>query len=303
MPVAPTNADFAIYIDFEPSSENPERIFQAADEVIKSLRELDRILCKAVDSNIEPIMLLEEIQTGSLKVWLRNKLEIVDVDSLKNLDWRSIVGKFLVESKYAVIEWTNKNPEDVSNIENLQKDVVKLAEETGVRKLPFYGEINTNDITNISKNINKAKALLSESDKMKYLTKDDEIEFNLGLQIDTDNIQELLTKETIASDSSELILVVKKPDYLGASKWDFKHGTKTISASIDDSDWLNEFQSRKIDVRPGDALRCSVRIEVNYGFDNEVLSENFTIKSVVEVLKKWFSLNRKSTSYEATCRA
>ena len=217
---------------------------------------------------------------------MRNKLEIVDDDSLKNLDWRSIVGKFLVESKYVVIEWTNKNPEDVSSIENLQKDVVKLAKETGVRKLPFYGEINTNDITNISKNINKAKALLSESDKMKYLTKDDEIEFNLGLQIDTDNIQELLTKETIASDSSELILVVKKPDYLGASKWDFKHGTKTISASIDDSDWLNEFQSRKIDVRPGDALRCSVRIEVNYGFDNEVLSENFTIKSVVEVLKK-----------------
>lgn len=283
MPEAPKDADFAIYIEFKPGTPNPERIFQAADQAIRSLRELDHILCKTVDSTIKPIMLLEEIETGSIKVWLKSLLESTDDNDLKDLNWKPIVGQYLVKAKYAIIDWTNKEHEDVSSIKNLQTDVKNLAEETGVKRLPFYGEIDTKDIANIGRNINKAKTLLSDSDSMKYLTQDSEIDFDLSLEVDTEKIQDLLTKETITSDNSKLILVVKKPDYLGSSKWDLKHGRKTISASIEDSDWLAKFQNREIDVRPGDALRCTVRIEVRYGYDNQILSENYVIVSVDEV--------------------
>lgn len=284
MPETPQNADFAIYISFEPGTKNPERIFQAADQAIRSFRELDHILCKAVDSNISPIMLLEEIETGSIKIWLKSVLESTDDDDLRNIDWRRIVGKYLVKAKYFIIDWTNKEHEDISSIKTLQNNVKELAEETGVRKLPFYGEIDTKDIANIATSINQAKTLLSGSDSMKYLTQDAEIDFDLSMDINTEKIQDILTKETMTSENSKLILVVKKPDYLGSSKWDLKHGNRTISASIEDSEWLGRFQSREIDVRPGDALRCTVRIEIKYGYDNQILSESYFIDSVDEVI-------------------
>ena len=288
MPDTPKNADFAIYIEFQPGTRNPERIFQAADQAIRSFRELDHILCKSVDSKISPIMLLEEIETGSIKVWLKSVLENVDDNDLKKLDWRAIVGKFLVKGKYVFIEWTNNEHNNIESIKELQSNVRKLAEETGVRELPIYGEIDTKDIANIAININQIKKLLSDSDSMKYLTQDTEIEFDLSIYIETEKILDLLTKETIILENSNLILVVKKPDYLGSSKWDLKHNNRTISASIKDSVWLNKFQSREIDVRPGDALRCTVRIEIKYGYDNQILSESYFINSVDEVIDESF---------------
>ncbi len=283
MPTAPKNADFAIYIEFEPGTKNPERVFQAAAQTIQSLQALDCILCKAVDSNIEPIMLLEEIETGSIKIWIRNQLERIDDNDLRKLDWKPIVGEYLVNAKYAVIDWTNKDPDDLSKVNKLQNTIKKLAEKTGIKTLPIYGDIDAKDITNIAKNINKAKKMLSESDKMKYITKDKEVDFDLGFQVDTENIEQLMTKETL-SGNNEMILVVKKPDYLGMSKWDFKHASKTISASIEDSTWLNDFQNRNVDIRPGDALRCNVRIEIKYGYDNEVVTENYFVVEVSEIL-------------------
>jgi hypothetical protein len=81
-----------------------------------------------------------------------------------------------------------------------------------------------------------------------------------------------------------MILAVKKPDYLGTSKWELRHGKRTISAKIEDANWLGRFQGRQVDVRPGDALQCTVKIEMLYGFDNELISERYTVLKVIEVL-------------------
>src|SRR5579883_1194449 len=64
---------------------------------------------------------------------------------------------------------------------------------------------------------------------------------------------------------------------------------RQISANISDSEWLAAFQSRKIDVRPGDALRCLVNIEHHYGYDNELITETYIVTKVVEVLENQIS--------------
>ena len=131
----PKNADFAIYIDFEPGEENPERIFQAIDQAIRLFRELDQILCKTIDFKIEPKMVLEEIESGSLKVLIRTVLENVDDDALKNIDWRPLLGNFLVKAKHAIIDWTNQGHEATANVNSIARKISKLAEKTGVSKL------------------------------------------------------------------------------------------------------------------------------------------------------------------------
>lgn len=65
-PEIPRSADFALRIDLKPGEPNPYRVFQAADLMIRALQRLDATLCEAIDNRIEPLMVLEEIGSGSL---------------------------------------------------------------------------------------------------------------------------------------------------------------------------------------------------------------------------------------------
>ena len=93
-------------------------------------------------------------------------------------------------------------------------------------------------------------------------------------------------KETTKYDNMSMTLIVKKPDYLGTSQWEFRHGKKPISANIEHEDWLKRFHNREYDIRPGDALKCHATIEFIYGYDNELIKEKHTITEVKEIWKQ-----------------
>ena len=119
---------------------------------------------------------------------------------------------------------------------------------------------------------------------MKYISpSDDPLDFDLSVVMDTTNLEDMAIKET-ATHTMQMNLVVKKPDYLGTSKGEFRHGPRTFPAKINHEEWLEQFQNRQVDVRPGDALKCVVTVEYGYGFDHEVVRESYTIETVVEVL-------------------
>ena len=98
------------------------------------------------------------------------------------------------------------------------------------------------------------------------------------------SIEDLITKETIETDS-QMILKIKKPDYLGNTMWDFKHGTRLIQGKILDIDWLKKFQEKEVDIRPGDSLRAIVRTIVKYGHDLEVVGYHYDVTKVIEVIQ------------------
>jgi len=77
---------------------------------------------------------------------------------------------------------------------------------------------------------------------------------------------------------------VRKPDYLGTTQWEFRHGKRFIDGKIADEQWLRDFQDRKVDIRPQDSIRAEVLIAVRYGHDDEVVGESYVIERVIEVL-------------------
>ena len=94
------SADFAIQIDFQKGEENPSRVFKCMTELIERFQEIDKDLAGSIDVKIEPVMALEEIESGSITVWLRSALDAVEDSALKNLNWKPAVGKYLVKAKY-----------------------------------------------------------------------------------------------------------------------------------------------------------------------------------------------------------
>ena len=282
-----TDADFCIEIDFEKGSGNPSRVFRAMSDLIDALQETDRSLIKSIDGKIEPVLLLEDVETGSIKAWLRQALESVDDDGLKSGDWKKVVGSYLVKSKYLMIDFLEKKTsiQGGQEIEGLEKELLLLAERTDVKHFPAYEPISREALVRDLNKINTALAPLNDSDKARFVTDEGKTDFNLSLHIAPETIEELITSEAIQS-VSEMILKVKKPDFLGTSQWEFRHDKKSISASIVDATWLAAFQEGEVPVKPGDAIRAEVLTEVRYGFDREVVSTHYSVIKVIQVIPR-----------------
>ena len=280
---APPRADFAFEIDFKKGEGSASRVFAATHDFIRACEALDAELVQAIGASIETVMVLEDIHVGSIKTWLRTALTSVDDDALKKLDWKQAVGAYLVKAKYAVICWTEQ--EDApAQLPALRREIQQIAAETDVRHLPDYAPPSPNALIRAMRDVQGVKERLITGDRAIMFTPDGEVEMNLTLRWPLEDIEALAVARTLEQPAAELILAVKKPDYLGTSKWELRHGKRTVQAKIDDAGWLRLFQQRQIDVRPGDALRCLVRIEHLYGHDNELLMERYTINEVREVL-------------------
>lgn len=95
----------------------------------------------------------------------------------------------------------------------------------------------------------------------------------------------VFVKEQLSNEAN-MILRVKKPDFLGDSMWDFVHAGRTFAAHMADAEWLELFRRGRVLLCPGDSLRVVIRSTLRYGFDNEVLGSHYDILKVEEVLHK-----------------
>lgn len=284
-PAPPQDADFAIYIDFKKGVGDPQRVFKVAEGIISSFQRLDKALCTSIDNDIQPLLVLEEIESGSLKIWLKNILSKIDNQALKELDWKPAVGKYLVKAKYIYIDWTNKSSQNEPTLGDLSEKLKIIAQETDIKHLPDYAPPSLQELAAVTKELDAVKSDLIEGDELKYIPPEGEpIGFDLKISWEDVELENMVIKETTKFENMPMNLIVKKPDYLGTSKWDFRHGKIVIPASIQDENWLKNFQARKFDIRPGDALKCKVTVENSYGYDSELVKESYVVTSVNEIL-------------------
>ena len=93
----------------------------------------------------------------------------------------------------------------------------------------------------------------------------------------------LLVEESL-SHTDEMILRVKRPDFLGDSKWEFVH-EHVLEAKMLEYEWLERFRDGEITLLPGSALRARVQVDVAYGVEREIVSGSHTIIKVLEVIQ------------------
>lgn len=279
-------ADFGIFIDYD-TQGSPTKALRAFSNIIEAFERLDKDLVGSIDSQIKPVTVLEDLEVGSIKGWLKNRLDSVDDDALKELNWKKAVGAYLVKAKYAVVHFLEDKTEITTReqVMGLEAELYRLAEETEVKRFPIYKPIETKKLIGNLKNISESvKVIEGGQARFEYLAENKSANFNLEIAISPDNLIDLITKERISS-TQDMILKVKKPDYLGDSMWELRHEKKVIAAKILDEDWLLSFQGREIDVRPGDSLRAKVEVVVKYDYNMEVIGSDYLLHEVKEVIK------------------
>ena len=283
----PPDADFSFRIVFEKGQGDPRRIFDAASELIDGFEHLDEAIAGSVDASIRPLMILEDIEAGSIRVWLSSFLKSIDDQGLRNGEIKKAIGPALVEAKYAVIGFLDKNQETAaSGAIELRETLRRLAAKSDVRLLGDYPPINEPKLLAALDSFQDAKRLLGPRDKLMLESPGHKTyEVDLTKTWDPSEIIQIEKTTKEKHSEGEIILTIRKPDMTGKSKWQFTRGKFPVFAKITHADWLKRFHDRKVDgFHSGDAMRC--RVKFTYIFDDKgtMVEEQIEIVEVLEII-------------------
>jgi hypothetical protein len=274
-----------IQIDFVPGEGDPARVFRAMAQLIDAFYQVDRDLAHAVNASSEPALRLERVEEGSVRAWLRTIVRQFDDDALENLDWRPLIGQYLVRGKHAMLRWLGEHDkletrgEVVALQRELQDLVPQLPGGNPLLALPVPSDRLLLEVQEITNALNE----LEPGETVIYVSPLDTTPLATDLRLSSDEIEDLLTQEVVPSEN-ELHLLVKKPDYLGNSRWEFRLEDRSIEAKILDKPWLEQFRAGHVRLRPGDALRAKVRSEVHRGFEGQTVATRYYVLEVLGVV-------------------
>lgn len=73
-PNADVPKEFSVYIDFKKSEGDPSRIFRTMASLIETFEAIDKELIDILGAEAKVELVLDDIEAGSLRAWLRNVL-------------------------------------------------------------------------------------------------------------------------------------------------------------------------------------------------------------------------------------
>lgn len=262
------------------------RVFEIAADLIHALEDVDSVLAKSVDSSIQTSMIIEDLQKSSIRILLKNLLKAANDDALKNLDWKPLVGQYLVKAKYAVLRWLDQDAsvDHPPHIVDLTNEIARLARDTDVRHLPDYPPPNPTRLVQSLEGLQSVKRRFREGERLTItLGKED---YHVHLEADWSPLE--LVKDATGPkelvNEQELYLLVHKIDLLGGSQWTFKLGKASIRAAIADANWKKDYAARKVSLLPGDALHVILRVEQKYSERGELTETKHSITRVIAVI-------------------
>jgi len=275
---------FCITVEYDQNASNPEKIFQSIAKTIEGFQAIDSQLVTCISSNIEPLILLEDIEHGSLKTYLKSFIKSLPDDGLKECNLKRIIGEYLVRGKYIILAaLEGKDEIEKNEVITLEQRLYQEAKNTGVSQLDCYSRPNRKMLLEGIGTLSTGISLLRDSDHMYLETNKEKIVVN-KFNMFPEQIEELCVGKKVENEN-ELILKLKEVDFLGESQWTFRHGAQTIKAKIMDEEWLKKYHNREVVLVPGDSLRVKIKTQTYYDENGFFIKSNSQIMKVIEVVK------------------
>jgi hypothetical protein len=282
---SPTDEDIEIRVEFERGTGDPTRVFRAMTGLIEAAQDLDSHLALGIGASVRTSLVLQDVEAASLKAILRTVVSSLPDEAVKAGEVKKVIGHYLISAKHKILDWCGERDEIQSReeVKQLQDEVHALAEASDIKVIPAYAPIELTTLLSDITAIKDALSNLAANDNASFTSADGQSIYNRRLHVSEAIVQELVTRETIPTEG-ERIIKVKKPDYLGTSKWEFKYAGHAVEAKILDAAWLHRFQSNLEPLSPGDSLRVILREVVAYGYDSEIVSIDYTVLKVLDIL-------------------
>lgn len=267
--------EIGLIIDYVPGKSGALEILSGAMALVQSLDTLDRALLSTIDTELEPVSMLNDVQHSSLKMLLARVLKSVPDEHLNSLEWKKWIGGLLVKGKHALLQ---KLDADAPQIEITLKEL-----DSEYRSAPLL-------LGYEPPKVSKVKAALQEVLHARNSIKDHSVtvqtelgDISLGLGVEDPLIIDASVVKTITNKGREF-LKVRYPDMLGQAQWTVLRGGRNIRVEILHQAWLNEYHARALTLLPGDSIDCSFEESIDYDSQSNEVDRKISIIEVHNVI-------------------
>lgn len=269
--------EIGLVIDYQPGKALAVDVLQAAMGMIEALDKLDATLLSSVDTSLEPVSVLNDVQHSSLKMLLARALRNTPDELLGTLDWKKWVGGLLVKGKYKLLQKIDADAPEVQRV---------LAElEPDYRAAPSlvgYSPPMVSDVLDALDGVAKARAALP-GQLVKVQTELGDIYIPEMASVPADPLP--MAPTDIITNTGIEFFKVKHLDLLGASQWTVLRNNRSTKVDMLHQGWLDAYHRREHIILPGDSLKCRFEERVSYDALGNELDRKLSIVEVLEIIK------------------
>ena len=270
--------EIAIIIDYPSGESEALSVLEGAMKIVASLDEIDKFLLSNIESSLEPVSILNDIEHSSLKMLLKRALRNLPDDVIKNLDWKIWVGDLLVKGKHALLKsldndgGINKKKADDA-LESLKENYDKPPGRLMGYQIPAREALEKTLL-----NVSKAKGSIPDCDVTIQSELGDVSIPNLeNTEIDYDS-------EIIEESDADMILKIESASFKNENKWRFSDGNNSFAAKIEDEKFLGQVDLGE-SFSKGDSLKVKICFKQKF-LNSELLSTERVIKKVYKHIKR-----------------
>ncbi len=272
---------YVLTFDFRKEETNSVVFFENVINVLGGFEDFNKVICKGIDSEIAVSSYLIDVQSGSIKLRLKDIISKIPDDLLKDItDPKALIGHFLVGAKYKALKLLD-DTKALPALDRETKIYDAICEE--VKSLPVNPLMPSN--------IDKSELLSTISTISQAAKNIDKVSFGVeGQDVVDVEVIDVSFSYKVPPAPTKMVqvisaeLIVKKPDLLGSSKWEFVFD-KNISATVEDTDFLSKIKNKEIGFFCDDKVKAKMRIEVSLNERQEVLDTKYFIEQIEEVIR------------------
>lgn len=270
--------EIGLVIDYVPGKVLAIDVLQAAMGMIHALDRLDSTLLSSVDTTLEPVSVLNDVQHSSLKMLLSRALRNTPDELLGNLDWKKWVGGLLLKGKYQLLQKLDADAPAVSRVLDQLEEEYKAAP----GGLLGYSPPTVSDVQDALDGVSKARAALP-GQKVQIQTELGDI--MIPEVIYQQDAPEILGPQQTLTNKGIEFFKVKAPDMLGSSQWTVLRNNRSTRVDMLHQRWLDDYHARLHSILPGDSLKCRFEEAVVYDASGNEIDRKLSIIEVIEVIK------------------
>lgn len=282
----PESNEYEIKIDYVPGRDDLANSLVALGKIVEGHKEVANALLSAsgetesVSTSVE----MQSIERGSIKLIFKKIFKQKNGDVVKD----EALNQFINDATGTLTKFVNDNNEvKKENIDKIREQLVKDYNGAGGFNPLSIGAMKDDQIVQCLKSLEVPKGLLGAEQGVKATFLGQTYDMNKAFTVDETKIEKEYI-ETEVVKNQEVSIQVKKPDYVGTSKWTVVYNEKSVDAKIMDEKWLGKFQNSELPPSefpsPKDTMvvKADITIERKDGKEQNVEME---IKEVLRVHK------------------
>ncbi|MDR2614006.1 MAG: hypothetical protein LBC91_01590 [Candidatus Accumulibacter sp.] len=276
LPPEIVEGEIGLTIDYQAGQTPAVALLSGAMRFIEALDKLDKALLSSVNTSLEPVSILNDVQHSSLKLLLARALQSVPDDAIKSVEWKKWVGALLVKGKYRLLRMIGADtPEIARELEALSADYEQAPFVLVAYRLPRLP-----DILEAMEDVQAARAAISCPVTVQTELGNVELEaLPAPLPADAESVE-----SRVITNQGEEIFKVKSPDMLGEAQWIVLRNNRNIRVDMLHRGFVERYHRREVSLLPGDALRCRFEETIRYDVTGQEIDRKLSIIEVMDVL-------------------